>query len=119
MTIPQIAVPEILPLHIFEPRYRNMVEDALSTDKVFGMIQPFVPQQDNRPLPGAAKETPDLYKVGCAGYIEQWEKLPEGRFYVQLKGVNRFRFKEELPLQRGYRRVKAMYGEFHDASLVE
>jgi uncharacterized protein len=135
MTIPQIAVPDILPifpltgvlllpgtilpLHIFERRYRNMVEDALSTNKVFGMIQPFVPQQDNRPLSGAEKKTPDLYKVGCAGYIEQWEKLPEGRFYVQLKGVNRFRFEEELPLQRGYRRVRAIYGEFPDASLAK
>ncbi|MFB3062517.1 MAG: LON peptidase substrate-binding domain-containing protein, partial [Candidatus Binatia bacterium] len=47
-----------LPLHIFEPRYRSMVEDALGGGKVFGMIQPFVPQEDNRPLPGTDKETP-------------------------------------------------------------
>src|ERR671919_828091 len=125
MTIPQLTVPDILPvfpltgvlllpgtilpLHIFEPRYRNMVEDALNGDKIFGMIQPFTPQQDNRPLPGAEKEAPDLYKIGCAGYIEKWEKFPDGRFFVQLRGVNRFRFEQELSLHRGYRRVKADY----------
>lgn len=109
----------VLPLHIFEQRYRNLVEDALEGDKVFGMIQPFTPQQDNRPLPGAEKEIPDLYKVGCVGFIDRWEKLPDGRFFVQLKGVNRFRFEEELPLNRGYRRVKAIYSEFSDATLGE
>jgi len=133
MTIPQIALPAVLPvfpltgvlllpgtllpLHIFEPRYRNMVEDALRAEKVFGMIQPVAPQQDNRPPPGADKETPELYKVGCAGYIESWEKLPDDRFFVQLKGVNRFRYEGELPQLRGYRRVKAIYGEFRDSEV--
>ena len=105
MKIPNIPVPEILPifpltgvlvlpgtvlpLHIFEPRYRNMVEDVIETDKVFGMIQPFVPQPDNQPRPGAEKESPELYKIGCAGYIEKCEKSADGRFFIQLKGVNR------------------------------
>jgi len=132
MTVPQMTLPEVLPvfpltgvmllpgtvlpLHIFEPRYRAMVEDALEGDKIFGMIQPVAPQNDNRgPQPGAANYAPDLYKVGCAGYIEKWEKLPDGRFFVQLKGVSRFRFSEELALQHGYLRVKAMYQEFSDA----
>jgi Lon protease-like protein len=135
MTIPQVALPEtlpvfpltgvlllpgtVLPLHIFEPRYRAIVEDTLSADRVFGMVQPFAPQQDNRPLPGAENTKPDLYKVGCAGYIEKWEKLPEGRFFVQLRGVNRFGFEVEFALQRGYRRVKADYHAFPDATLHE
>jgi uncharacterized protein len=117
MTIPHVTLPEILPvfpltgvlllpgttlpLHIFEPRYRNMVEDVLEGDKIFGMIQPVVPRQDNRPLPGAETETPELYKIGCAGYIESWEKFSDGRFFVQLKGLNRFRYEEELPHNRG------------------
>ena len=133
MTIPQVDLPEglpvfpltgvmllpgtVLPLHIFEPRYRAMVEDALEGSKIFGMIQPFAPQDDNRgPQPGAAQGSPDLYKIGCAGYIEKWEKLSDGRFFVQLKGVNRFRFNEELDLQRGYRRVKALYADFPDTA---
>lgn len=132
MTVPQMQLPEVLPifpltgvmllpgtvlpLHIFETRYRAMVEDALETDRIFGMIQPVAPQDDNRgPQPDADNLSPDLYKVGCAGYIEKWEKLPDGRFFIQLKGVNRFRFIQELELQRGYRRVKAQYQEFSDA----
>ncbi len=133
MTIPPVTLPEILPvfpltgvlllpgtvlpLHVFEPRYRAMVEDALGADRVFGMIQPFAPQQDNRPLPGAENQKPDLYQVGCAGYIEKWEKLPEDRFFVELRGVNRFRFEKELSLQRGYRRVIADYQDFPDGTL--
>jgi Lon protease-like protein len=136
MTVPQMDLPEVLavfpltgvmllpgtvlPLHIFEPRYRGMVEDALEGGKIFGMIQPFTPQDDNRgPQPGADLASPDLYKIGCAGYIEKWEKLPDGRYFLQLKGVNRFRFSEELDLQRGYRRVRAIYREFPDATLAD
>jgi Lon protease-like protein len=104
----------ILPLHIFEPRYRNMIEDALSADAVFGMIQPVVPRQDNRPAPGSDKETPELYSVGCAGYVERWQKLPDGRYVLELRGMNRFRSDGELPLLRGYRRVKADYKGFAD-----
>jgi Lon protease-like protein len=135
MTVPQMPLPDVLPLfpltgvmllpgtvlplHIFEPRYRNMIEDALKNDKVFGMIQPFTPQDDNRgPQPGAA-DAPDLYRVGCAGHIEQSEKFPDGRYFVQLRGVNRFRWEEELPLERGYRRVRAIYQPFADAGPQE
>ena len=136
MTIPQIVLPEILPvfpltgvmllpgtvlpLHIFEPRYRAMVEDALESDKVFGMIQPVAPQDDNRgPLPGAENIAPDLYSVGCAGLIEKCEQAPDGRYLLQLKGVNRFRLRDEMELHNGYRRIKADYGEFPDAILTE
>ena len=136
MTVPRVDLPDVLavfpltgvmllpgtvlPLHIFEPRYRAMVEDALEGGKIFGMIQPFTPQDDNRgPQPGADHQAPDLYRVGCAGYIEKWEKLPDGRFFLQLKGVNRFRYSEELDLQRGYRRVKALYQDFPDAVLEQ
>jgi Lon protease-like protein len=104
----------ILPLHIFEPRYRNMVEDALKAEGVFGMVQPVVPKQDNRPLPGADRDNPELYRVGCAGYIERWEKLPDGRYVLELKGLSRFRSEGELSLHRGYRRVKASYSTFAD-----
>lgn len=130
LNVPQISLPHTLPvfpltgvmllpgtalpLHIFEPRYRALVEDALAGDKIFGMIQPFTPQDDNRgPQPGASA-SPDLYKVGCAGFIEKWERLPDGRFFIQLRGVHRFRFDRELPLVRGYRRVKARYDGFAD-----
>jgi hypothetical protein len=104
-----------LPLHIFEPRYRALVEDSLAGDGVFGMIQPIVPQRDNRPLPGAEKESPELYDVGCAGRVERWEKLEDGRYLIELRGLSRFRAVEELPIERGYRRLKASYEGFPDS----
>lgn len=103
-----------LPLHIFEPRYRNMVQDALGAEGVFGMIQPFVPQKDNLPRPDADRSAPELYAVGCAGHIERWEKASDGRYMVQIRGISRFRIKEELSLERGYRRVLPDYGCFGD-----
>ena len=101
-----------LPLNIFEPRYCNMVEDALSQGRHIGMIQPTVPRQDNWMDGGADDDNPELYTIGCAGRIEQCEPQPDGRFAILLKGVRRFRVREELTLTRGYRRVAADYGEF-------
>ena len=96
-----------MPLHIFEPRYRNMVEDALDGDGFIGMIQPFkpAPQVDERDEPG-------LYEVGCAGVIERWEQSEDGRYVIILKGVARFRVRRELESVRGYRRVEADYSGF-------
>ena len=103
-----------LPLHIFEERYRNMVEDALASDRIIGVIQPFrgrpetyseadEPSEPDRPEP----DHPELYEVGCVGLIERWERLPDERFILLLRGLRRFRVSRELPLERGYRRVRA------------
>ncbi len=109
-----------LPLNIFEPRYTAMVEDALEGASVIGMIQPVVPRKDNNP--GSVgpdpllvdPEHPDVYSIGCAGHIERCEPQDDGRYLVLLKGVCRFRVEEELENHRGYRRVRAGYGEFRD-----
>jgi Lon protease-like protein len=105
-----------LPLNIFEPRYRAMVEDAMAPDgePYIGMIQPLVPRQDNKPPMDLAfeQERPELYRVGCAGRIERCEPQSDGRYLILLRGVSRFRVREELDLQRGYRRVVADYAEF-------
>ena len=102
-----------LPLHVFEPRYRHMVEDALEGDGFIGMIQPLAPEPD------AVQESeddevadPDLYQVGCAGVVERWQRLPDGRFVILLKGIARFRVGQELPHHHGYRRVEADYEGF-------
>lgn len=108
-----------LPLHVFEPRYRNMVQDALEAEGVFGMIQPFIPQHDNFPRPGADRTMPELYAVGCAGHIERWEKSSDGRYRVQLRGVSRFRVEEELSVERGYRRVRPDYACFDDLEAMD
>jgi hypothetical protein len=107
-----------LPLNIFEPRYRNLVADALEEGRHIGMIQPLVPGQDNWVEAAELLENPQLYGVGCAGRIEQCEPQPDGRYLLVLRGVTRFRVSEELPLQRGYRRVLADYEGF-EADLAE
>lgn len=101
-----------LPLNVFEPRYRNMVEDAMAGDRYIGLIQPFTPQADNWPPSDHPSDHPELYRVGCAGSIEQCEPQADGRFLILLKGVNRFALREELPLHRGYRRAAVDYGDY-------
>lgn len=102
-----------LPLNVFEPRYRAMVRDALEGPRHIGMVQPVVPRQDNAPPPDAPPENPELYPVGCAGIIDQWEKEPDGRYTLSLKGVCRFRIREELaPHDEGYRRVVPEFAPF-------
>lgn len=78
-----------LPLHVFEPRYRKMVRDALDSHHTIGMalLQPgWEPDYQGRP---------PVYPVGCAGRIEQSEPLDEGRFNIVLRGCSRFRILEE------------------------
>ncbi len=105
-----------LPLHVFEERYRNMVEDALESDYAIGIIQPLRgadPESgSDAPQQAAEPDNPGLYRVGCAGLIERSERLQDGRFILLLKGVRRFRIERELPLTRGYRRVVADYQGF-------
>lgn len=91
------------PFHIFEPRYRAMVADALKGDRLIGMVtlQPgFESNYEGRPA---------VYGVGCAGYIEQVEELPDGRYNILLRGLVKFRINGE-DQSRAYRlaRVTAM-----------
>jgi len=104
----------LLPLNVFETRYRNMVGDALEGGRHIGMIQPLVPRQDNYNWVEAAQQPddPELYTVGCLGRIDEHELQDDGRYLVLLRGVCRFRIKRELPLYRGYRQVEADYSEF-------
>ena len=93
-----------LPLNIFEKRYLAMFDDALAGDRLIGMIQP------SDPAPSDAN--PALFRVGCAGRITSFSESGDGRYLVALDGVSRFRITEELPLQRGYRRVLADWSSF-------
>jgi len=104
----------LLPLNIFEPRYRNMVADAMEGGRHIGMVQPVVPRQDNwvEEAEGSDPDRPEIYGIGCAGRIDRCEPQPDGRYLIVLKGVRRFRVRRELPLLRGYRRVEADYSAF-------
>lgn len=96
-----------LPLNIFEPRYLAMVEDALGSGRMFGMIQP-----DPTLPPARDGSGPGLYRVGCLGRLASFAETDDGRFLITLGGVARFRVVEELALRRGYRRVRADYAGF-------
>jgi Lon protease-like protein len=78
-----------LPLHIFEPRYREMVSDALDGDRIIGMVL-------LRPGWEAHYEgRPAIYPIGCAGLITHVERLPDGRFNIVLRGLEKFRVSSE------------------------
>jgi uncharacterized protein len=94
-----------LPLNIFEPRYLAMTRDALAGDRLVGMVQPSDP---NQPAAG----NPPVYPTGCAGRITSFSETEDGRYLITLTGLCRFRIREELPLQSGYRRVVPRWDEF-------
>ncbi len=85
-----------LPLHIFEPRYRDLVGSALAKDRLIGMIQP---QQ--------SKERAPLYEIGCVGRIGDVEALEDGRYNIVLDGEARFRVQRELEVTTTFRQVEA------------
>jgi Lon protease-like protein len=85
-----------LPLHIFEPRYRALVRDALSRDQRIGMVQP----RD-------AGDPPSLFDVGCVGKIGHVEALDDGRYNIILEGLSRFRIRRELSVDTAFRQVEA------------
>ncbi len=95
-----------LPLHVFEPRYVAMVEDALLGDRMIGMIQPFDP--------ACRDDAPVVYPIGCAGRITAFRDTEDGRYMITLSGLCRFRVGSELEGKRGYRRVRPVWEGFLD-----
>ena len=94
-----------LPLHIFEPRYRAMVSDALARDRRVGMIQP-----------QRADDDAPLYTIGCLGRIDEVEALEDGRYNIVLEGQSRFRILRELDVTTPFRQVE---GELLDEPVAE
>ena len=92
-----ILLPDMqLPLHIFEPRYRALVSDALARDRMIGMIQP-----------KGSGDMPALFDVGCLGRIGDVEALEDGRYNIVLEGLQRFTVKRELDVTTPFRQVEA------------
>jgi hypothetical protein len=85
-----------LPLHIFEPRYRDLVGSALAKDRLIGMIQP-----------QKSKDGAPLYAIGCLGRIGDVEALEDGRYNIVLDGEARFRVLRELDTTTTFRQVEA------------
>ena len=98
-----------LPLNIFEPRYLEMVRDALQTDRVIGMIQP---RERHAKVPA-----PPIYGIGCVGRISNFQETDDGRILITLTGVCRFDVVRELEVETAYRQVAGAFyrwrGDFH------
>ena len=93
-----------LPLHIFEPRYLQMIEDALKTDaRLIGMVQP-------NNVPG--REGHGLHTIGCAGRITQFSETEDGRYMITLGGISRFRVESEIEGFTPYRRCDVSWTGF-------
>ncbi len=93
-----------LPLHIFEPRYREMVRDAMQGDRLIAMIQP---RNSGDPA--------GLFEVGCLGHIADCEPLPDGCFNIELQGLERFRVTREAKVETAYRQIEIDRTAFEDA----
>jgi len=93
----------VLPLNIFEPRYKKMTEDALSNDKLIGMVQ-------TKNYKNTIK--PEVFNVGCLGKIEAHSKTPDGRYLINLTGLIRFKILDELETDLPYRKFKVSYEDY-------
>ena len=89
-----------LPLHIFEPRYRAMVSDAMARDRRIGMIQP-------RRMAARDPDKPPLFDLGCVGRIAEVEAMEDGRYNLILEGMSLFRVVRELEVTTKFRQVEA------------
>ena len=96
-----------LPLNIFEPRYLNMVQAALATDHLIGMVQPRAGG-----TVADADDEPGLYRTGCAGRITSYSETNDGRIVLVLTGLCRFEIESELEPLDGYRRVRTNWERF-------
>ncbi len=85
-----------MPLHIFEPRYRALIHDAMARDRRIGIIQP-----------RGAGAVPPLFDMGCLGHVSQIEALDDGRFNIVLTGLARFRLVRELQVPTQFRQIEA------------
>lgn len=94
----------LLPLNIFEPRYKQMTEHAVVGNKLIGMVQ------SNQKIDEKGKA--EVYNIGCVGYIEFHSKTPDGRYLINLQGISRFKIKEEINTNNLYRKFSVDYNDF-------
>ena len=91
-----------VPLNIFEPRYIEMIDDAMRGNRIIGMIQPKKNDQN----------IPVLYNIGCAGKITSFNETEDGRYLIILNGISRFKIIEELETEKLYRKCKVDFRNY-------
>ena len=95
-----------VPLNIFEPRYIDMVNDSLKSNKLIGIIQPKNSNRTNNTIP-------ELYKIGCLGKITTFQETNDGRYLIELKGIIRFEIVQEILRKKKYRECKVEFTNYY------
>ena len=95
-----------VPLNIFEPRYLEMVNDAMKSNKLIGMIQPKTSNDQS--------DIPSLHEVGCLGKITTFRETEDGRILIELKGIIRFKNLEEIKGNKKYRILKVDFSDYYN-----
>tara|TARA_X000000368_G_C22981826_1_gene690272 strand:- start:578 stop:1222 length:645 start_codon:yes stop_codon:yes gene_type:complete len=93
-----------VPLNIFEPRYIEMINDSMKSNRIIGMVQPTKTSKNN---------VPDLYTVGCAGKITSFNETEDGRFLIILNGLNRFKIMKEISNNKPYRECEVNFEDYN------
>ncbi len=93
-----------VPLNIFEPRYIDMVNDSMNSNKMIGMIQPKSFEE--------GENTPKLHEVGCLGKITSFSETTDGRYLIELKGLIRFKKIKEIETEKKYRILEIDFKNF-------
>jgi Lon protease-like protein len=92
-----------VPLNIFEPRYIEMINDSIKTNKMIGLIQP----RNNND-----SSIPELHKIGCLGKITNFKDTSDGRYMIDLNGITRFEVTKEIKSTKPYRICETSYDSF-------
>ena len=100
-----------VPLNIFEPRYIDMINDSMKSNKLIGMIQP-------KNINDEKNEIPKLYEIGCMGKISSFKETDDGRYLIELKGIIRFQIMNEIKSNKKYRECEINFKNYYD-DLVE
>ena len=96
-----------VPLNIFEPRYIDMINDSIKSNKLIGMIQP-------KKTDSSENSIPQLHSIGCLGKITTFQESDDGRFLIELKGIIRFEVLKEVKSNKKYRELEINFKNFHE-----
>ena len=97
-----------VPLNIFEPRYVDMVNDSMKSNKLVGMIQPKNPKETTKDY------APQLHEVGCMGKITSFKETDDSRFIIELKGIIRFKIVNEIKSNKKYRECEVDFKNYYE-----
>ena len=97
-----------VPLNIFEPRYIDMVNDSMKSNKLLGMIQPKISKGNDN------EYKPELHQIGCMGKIKSFKETDDSRYIIELKGIIRFKIINEVKTNKKYRECEVNFNDYYE-----